>query len=93
MPLGDVSYYTLVNSFGGMNGGDGRCERRHGRREILSVDEGVVEDRRWQASCCCATGVRVDMRFQNRVRQEIEPGVFKFQITMLILIFVLVCSP
>ena len=58
MPLGDVSYYSLVNSSGGMKGRDGRCERRHGKREILSIDEGVAKDRRWQPSCCRAACVQ-----------------------------------
>jgi hypothetical protein len=37
LPLGDVAYYTLADSFGRMKGrlGDGRWERRHGRRENI----------------------------------------------------------
>jgi hypothetical protein len=35
LPLGDVAHYTLADSFGRMKGRDGRCKRRHGRRENI----------------------------------------------------------
>jgi hypothetical protein len=39
LPLGDFACYTLADSFGKMKGSDGRCERRHHRRENIEYDK------------------------------------------------------
>jgi hypothetical protein len=39
LPLGDVAYHTLTDSFGRMKGRDGRCKEDMAGERILSIDE------------------------------------------------------